>query len=413
LKLIGQRQKERLQNRENQLNGLALKRYRLLPHDPQCTPQDDRERAKPNATVVNTQQKSKTQASREHQKALQQYVSSSDPDHLMFSPVETHEINAHEMLSRSVAPASGFSNVDLSSLDNNPSYGAATSQDSYLALTGDEAQPSRGLSASKVFYPSARKQTSCAMILCFPDWPGSMDASDLSRDTLLEEDTISTPICASDKTQNLDVYLDGNAHQSSEGIQERATPPNQTPNIDFFISAVTRFLQTHHSLPSPSIPPLPSPYQNNLECPLSTILSAYFHNANAIGLSLADILSNSSPFSRPNTSMSDDPQAILSEVRAQRPWIPSHLQPTLPQVLFAHHHYVDLLPFPGLRARAILMGLGGGMGTDVGMRLKLDVFSYGICCFRDGERGGSGQPWDGKSWVVRGWFRKKWRLLID
>ncbi len=87
----------------------------------------------------------------------------------MLSPVETHGLNGRDRLSRLVAPASIFPEADLSSFDDNPSYGAVPSQDSYLELTRDEAELSRGLSAPELVYPSAKKQTSFAMILCFLD----------------------------------------------------------------------------------------------------------------------------------------------------------------------------------------------------------------------------------------------------
>jgi hypothetical protein len=107
--------------------------------------------------------------------------------------------------------------------------------------------------------------------------------------------------------------------------------------------------------------------------------------------------------------MADDTASLLAIAR--KPWIPTHLQPTLAQILFPHYPYLDLLPFPIMRERAITFA---SMFNP--MELKLDIFRNGLACYphsRNGDSFSSKQPWDIGSWEVKPWFLKKWRLLMD
>lgn len=73
-----------------------------------------------------------------------------------------------------------------------------------------------------------------------------------------------------------------------------------------------------------------------------------------------------------------------------------HLQPTLPQLTIRHRSYLDLIPFPRLRAGAILV-------PHDAMEFKRDLFR-GVVCY--------GRPWDLRSWEIADWFLMKWRFLI-
>ncbi|KAE9370116.1 hypothetical protein N431DRAFT_484424 [Stipitochalara longipes BDJ] len=183
----------------------------------------------------------------------------------------------------------------------------------------------------------------------------------------------------------------------------------QVPGVDALVSAVSNFVNSRQFRPSIQHPPLPDPYSNTLYCIQTLTLLPYLHNARCIGLEIQDLIAMKSPFYRPNTTMADDPTSLLIEAR--KPWIPAHLQPTLPQILFPHHPYLDLLPFPALRERAITLA-----GMFNAMDLKLDVFREGLTCSpsaRNNEYLGNNQPWDVRSWEVKPWFWKKWRLLMD
>jgi hypothetical protein len=185
-------------------------------------------------------------------------------------------------------------------------------------------------------------------------------------------------------------------------------PINRIPGVEVFVSAVTEFLYGKSGPGCTPITSLPDPYRNALQCPQTATLVAYLHNARSIGLDMQDLLVHESPFYNPTTSASDDPQTLLAAVR--KPWIPMHLQPTLPQILMQHHPWLDVLPFPALRARAIMLGSSTPQLFHP-MELKKDIFT-GIYCQRHCDRTGTGQPWDMGSWKATPWFLKKWRLLI-
>ncbi|KAE8376931.1 hypothetical protein BDV26DRAFT_293613 [Aspergillus bertholletiae] len=153
---------------------------------------------------------------------------------------------------------------------------------------------------------------------------------------------------------------------------------------------------------------LPDLYRNTLELTHSALLRACLHNAQSLGISIKqffsyECMSLCSPFYRANTAMSDDPHALIKNVSS--PSTPAHLQPTLPQILFPHHPILDLLPWPALRTRAVMLAATAPTLVDA-VDLKRDIVEKsGIVC--QGE-----QPWDMHSWVAAPWFLKKWRLLL-
>jgi hypothetical protein len=150
---------------------------------------------------------------------------------------------------------------------------------------------------------------------------------------------------------------------------------------------------------------------NYLQCTETSQLLSYFYNAPCIGLEVQDLMHIclKSPFHRPNTTMSDDPQVILAAAR--KPWIPVHLQPTLAQILIPHHAYLDLLPFPTLRERVITLA-ATAPPVFRPMDLKKDILRGGLYCHNNYDRPGAMQPWDMRSWEMAPWFLRKWRLLV-
>jgi Domain of unknown function (DUF3425) len=183
---------------------------------------------------------------------------------------------------------------------------------------------------------------------------------------------------------------------------------NQTPGVNAIVSAVSNFMNSGQFKPSVRLP-LPDPYSNSIYCIQTSTLLPYIHNARCIGLNIEDLLARRSPFYRTDTTMEDNAECLLAAAR--KPWIPAHLQPILPQILFPHHPYLDLLPFPELRERAITLA-----ALFNPMELKRDIFREGLACYRvprDRKLLVSVQPWDRRSWEVKPWFWKKWRLLMD
>jgi hypothetical protein len=159
--------------------------------------------------------------------------------------------------------------------------------------------------------------------------------------------------------------------------------------------------------------PVADPYANYIQLWRGSAWTASVYIAISLKLDIEFIRSSDwdSPFYRA-TTLEDDPATLLAT--AQVPYAPANLQPTLPQILFPHHAYLDLIPFPVFRARAITLA-----NTDHGPRcdlldLKRDI-NAGLVCWSpgNGTDGGNVQPWDVRSWKAAPWFLRKWRMLIE
>lgn len=174
---------------------------------------------------------------------------------------------------------------------------------------------------------------------------------------------------------------------------------------------------------------LPDPYANAIRLLPTTVFSAILHNALALGIDPsvlagcnADARRPSSPFFRPN-GPGTDPAALLAGVRnSLPPGAPSHLIPTLAQVLVPHHASLDLIPVPLLRERAILLSAAMPSAYDL-HELKLDIYvRRGLTVWAHDWRRGPGtggagmggcQPWDMRSWEAAPWFLRKWSVAVD
>ncbi|KAJ5471460.1 hypothetical protein N7530_008817 [Penicillium desertorum] len=91
-----------------------------------------------------------------------------------------------------------------------------------------------------------------------------------------------------------------------------------------------------------------------------------------------------------------------------------HMKPTVEQVTIPHHPYLDIIPWPSFRARAIVAASMNPPLIDEA-DLCLDLFNNGIHCW--GTKGtslhgrGEGTPWDFRSWEAKPWFLQKWAAL--
>jgi len=158
-------------------------------------------------------------------------------------------------------------------------------------------------------------------------------------------------------------------------------------------------------------PYLPDPFMNTLQLARQSLFIAAMYNARALGIDLAQVMTPNylSPFYRPTTP-ADDPKALVAA--ASNPSFPAYLQPTLPQILFPHHAYLDLLPFPVLRARAIAFAVTRPLMFDP-KELKLDIYvNAGLLCWNTGKRNTSGHSWDMRTYEVAPWFMSKWKMLL-
>ncbi|KAL2392119.1 hypothetical protein ABEF93_002054 [Exophiala dermatitidis] len=175
--------------------------------------------------------------------------------------------------------------------------------------------------------------------------------------------------------------------------------------------------RSHGLAPDNINPQLPDPWCNNIQFNSTTIFNAFLTIALRLGFNLRELVdaknclnaATRSPFYCPTTPQ-NDPQALLAA--AQLPFAPSNLQPTLPQILIPHHPFLDLIPFPAIRASAIT--LAAAMPNAFSMtELKKDVYVHGaLICWVGGRGIGSSQPWDPRSWEAAPWFLHKWRLLL-
>lgn len=166
-------------------------------------------------------------------------------------------------------------------------------------------------------------------------------------------------------------------------------------------------------------PSASDPFANTLEFKESTMLAAMLRNASALGFDL-DLVGSCrydmmSPLFRPATPASD-PTALLSafDRGGKNAALPPDLRPTLNQILIPHHVSLDLIPFPALRDRIIV--LSAAMPATFNMwELKLDIYERGGLGVVKSRRGGKGslQPWDRRSWVATPWFLKKWRVIVE
>jgi hypothetical protein len=114
-----------------------------------------------------------------------------------------------------------------------------------------------------------------------------------------------------------------------------------------------------------------------------------------------------SPFYRPRPDSAEDIRSAVAKMSAR---VPEHLKPTPPQVLCPHHPYLDLLPFPILRARAIALTSRNPPLINLA-ELKSDILNDGLICWHT-SGSETGQPWDMKSWEAAPWFLRKWSVLV-
>jgi hypothetical protein len=155
---------------------------------------------------------------------------------------------------------------------------------------------------------------------------------------------------------------------------------------------------------TPLVPPSPAiadPYANPIQLWRGSAFTASLYIAISLNLNIECIRSSDwqSPFYRPITTLEDDPATLLAT--AQVPYAPANLQPTLPQILFPHHAYLNLIPFPVFRARTITLANavhGGGPRCDL-WDLKRDI-NAGLVCWSSGNGTGGRnvQPWDVRIW---------------
>ncbi|KUJ23167.1 uncharacterized protein LY89DRAFT_727941 [Mollisia scopiformis] len=151
-------------------------------------------------------------------------------------------------------------------------------------------------------------------------------------------------------------------------------------------------------------------YNNTLTLVPTSTLQAYLSNAMAMKLPIHGLKNETfqSPFYQPEALAAGN-MAALEAIWNE---IPKALRPTRGQITVPHHPWMDMIPFPTLRDRALTLSALNPPIIDID-DFKNDVFmNCGMFCWRTGGTGGSGQPWDMRSWEAEPWFLKKWWILV-
>ncbi|KAK9364435.1 hypothetical protein V1509DRAFT_643692 [Lipomyces kononenkoae] len=181
---------------------------------------------------------------------------------------------------------------------------------------------------------------------------------------------------------------------------------------DLFISGLRSIYQAElpiHSC-SASSPRYVGPNCQNSIRQVSTI-DAYLWNANALGIPIERFYAGekcTSPFYCPGIGSMDEIKALQLKYGQK---IPPHLRPTTAQIVYQHHPFLDILPFPSMRSRVILFASASPPMVDI-MDLKLDIMQDGLICWHADRTGNYGNPTDMRSWEAAPWFLRKWRTVF-
>ena len=152
----------------------------------------------------------------------------------------------------------------------------------------------------------------------------------------------------------------------------------------------------------------PSPESDCFRMLQMPLVDAFSQCAKAVGLLLEDFFDHCcfSPFFHPeaNASNVDSIRATLSKGK------PRSLRPTNEQIMQLHHPFLDILPFPSVRSRALDLMSHSPPKIDY-WDLKKDVGDLGLICWQT-DRSSVADPTDGRSWEAEPWFLKKWWALL-
>ncbi|KAI8656484.1 BZIP domain-containing protein [Fusarium sp. Ph1] len=144
------------------------------------------------------------------------------------------------------------------------------------------------------------------------------------------------------------------------------------------------------------------PYRNVLHIARFSYFAALFANFSSLGFEFSLFLDEASvsPFVGRSDLVDTD--------------VPSSLRPLPSQRSISHHPYIDSLPFPEFRRRAL-----AALSTDPPLldedNLCIDLMlNDGLVCWGSTSENGMdrGTPWDSRSWEAKGWFLRKWWWLV-
>ncbi|KAI9733316.1 MAG: hypothetical protein M1834_003400 [Cirrosporium novae-zelandiae] len=193
------------------------------------------------------------------------------------------------------------------------------------------------------------------------------------------------------------------------GLQYRNCEVPMTTSSTWQYQPVVRHARTDSSPTQvqSNSPRLPSPIRNHLRIHSLNLYAACFINTDVLGVSRDDVHHPDvkSFFYQPGIS----PDHISTYQQAFS-HIKESLRPTSAQITHNHYFYIDLLPFPKFRERMIVLGSMDPPFFDED-ELMCDIDNNGLICW-GAVGGGTGAPWDIRSWEAEPWFLKKWSMLI-
>lgn len=147
------------------------------------------------------------------------------------------------------------------------------------------------------------------------------------------------------------------------------------------------------------------PYRNVMHIARFSYFAALFANFCSLGFDFSLFLDEASvsPFvGRSDLDDTDDTD------------VPSSLRPLASQRSISHHPYIDSLPFPEFRRRAL-----AALSTDPPLLDEDDLcidlmLNDGLVCWGSTSENGMdrGTPWVSRSWEGKGWFLRKWWWLV-
>ena len=170
-------------------------------------------------------------------------------------------------------------------------------------------------------------------------------------------------------------------------------------------------LQNRNRHPPESLPDI---YKNNIRIKQFLFVAALAANAESLGLNIEITTQRNavSPFFKASMSEEVAKAACTTEFSNLK----TNLQPCASQMIYRHHPYIDLLPFPTFRERIIKLNYTETPMIDE-RELCKDLQNDGLICWGSSLGGGSsvtgsGSPWDIRSWEAQPWFLKKWWILL-
>ncbi|MCJ1398394.1 hypothetical protein MMC11_001592 [Xylographa trunciseda] len=160
---------------------------------------------------------------------------------------------------------------------------------------------------------------------------------------------------------------------------------------------------------------LPDPHVNCIRIKQLCALAAVRCNAESLGITFAQLCDedSDSPF-HDTSSVAQYADNTACATRFQH--VSPDLRPIAAQLRYRHHPWIDTIPSPTLRQRLIQC-----ISSDPPMvdedDFCLDLQKDGLVCWGSmlgkAERpGGSGAPWDVRSWEVQPWFLRKWWFVL-